>query len=101
MKKKNKVDGLKVMDRNNGELIIKDLKLRSKSMILFNFNCRSKSNDKMYFFFFFFKQKTAYDITHSDWSSDVCSSDLVATELGLEFTEDGVGEVVGFELAAV
>src|SRR6187551_2797694 len=27
-------------------------------------------------FFFFFKQKTAYEITHSDWSSDVCSSDL-------------------------
>src|SRR5881392_4397823 len=25
---------------------------------------------------FFFKQKTAYDITHSDWSSAVCSSDL-------------------------
>src|SRR3546814_7177907 len=29
-------------------------------------------------FFFFFKQKTAYDIRISDWSSDVCSSDLVA-----------------------
>src|SRR5881392_4431217 len=28
------------------------------------------------FIFFFFKQKTAYEITHSDWSSDVCSSDL-------------------------
>src|SRR5213083_3510303 len=27
--------------------------------------------------FFFFKQKTAYDITASDWSSDVCSSDLL------------------------
>src|SRR6187551_4133869 len=27
--------------------------------------------------FFFFKQKTAYEITHSDWSSDVCSSDLI------------------------
>src|SRR5881392_4439728 len=27
--------------------------------------------------FFFFKQKTAYEITHSDWSSDVCSSDLM------------------------
>src|SRR6059036_4122666 len=26
--------------------------------------------------FFFFKQKTAYDITYGDWSSDVCSSDL-------------------------
>src|SRR3546814_5624035 len=28
------------------------------------------------FFFFFFKQKTAYDMRISDWSSDVCSSDL-------------------------
>ena len=27
--------------------------------------------------FFFFKQKTAYEISHRDWSSDVCSSDLV------------------------
>src|SRR3546814_5855104 len=26
--------------------------------------------------FFFFKQKTAYEIRISDWSSDVCSSDL-------------------------
>ena len=26
--------------------------------------------------FFFFKQKTAYEILRSDWSSDVCSSDL-------------------------
>src|SRR5213595_2600494 len=29
-------------------------------------------------FFFFFKQKTAYELTEGDWSSDVCSSDLVA-----------------------
>src|SRR3546814_2329835 len=29
-------------------------------------------------FFFFFKQKTAYEMRISDWSSDVCSSDLVA-----------------------
>src|SRR3546814_10032075 len=28
------------------------------------------------FFFFFFKQKTAYERRISDWSSDVCSSDL-------------------------
>src|SRR3546814_10202762 len=28
------------------------------------------------FFVFFFKQKTAYDMRISDWSSDVCSSDL-------------------------
>src|SRR3546814_14769026 len=29
-------------------------------------------------FFFFFRQKTAYDMRISDWSSDVCSSDLAA-----------------------
>ena len=27
--------------------------------------------------FFFFKQKTAYEIVSRDWSSDVCSSDLI------------------------
>src|SRR3546814_2779413 len=30
-------------------------------------------------FFFFFKQKTAYEMRISDWSSDVCSSDLLLT----------------------
>src|SRR3546814_10064553 len=30
----------------------------------------------MCWFFFFFKQKTAYEMRISDWSSDVCSSDL-------------------------
>src|SRR3546814_19002319 len=29
------------------------------------------------FIFFFFKQKTAYEMRISDWSSDVCSSDLI------------------------
>src|SRR3546814_5202397 len=29
-----------------------------------------------FFYFFFFKQKTAYEMRISDWSSDVCSSDL-------------------------
>src|SRR5881398_2761663 len=31
----------------------------------------------MVFFFFFFKQKTAYEMLSGDWSSDVCSSDLL------------------------
>src|SRR3546814_3145937 len=31
------------------------------------------------FLFFFFKQKTAYEMRISDWSSDVCSSDLTDT----------------------
>src|SRR3546814_5093874 len=32
----------------------------------------------MVVYFFFFKQKTAYEMRISDWSSDVCSSDLMA-----------------------
>src|SRR3546814_1267705 len=41
--------------------------------------------------FFFFKQKTAYEMRISDWSSDVCSSDLLCasiqlSELGIPFT---------------
>src|SRR3546814_16854510 len=32
--------------------------------------------------FFFFKQKTAYELRISDWSSDVCSSDLCAPLIG-------------------
>src|SRR3546814_7125473 len=30
--------------------------------------------------FFFFKQKTSYEVRISDWSSDVCSSDLLIRE---------------------
>src|SRR3546814_1808846 len=33
------------------------------------------------FFVFFFKQKTAYEMRISDWSSDVCSSDLTVAPL--------------------
>src|SRR3546814_8384302 len=32
--------------------------------------------------FFFFKQKTAYEMRISDWSSDVCSSELKHSEIG-------------------
>src|SRR3546814_3837436 len=39
---------------------------------------------------FFFKQKTAYEMRISDWSSDVCSSDLVDVERA-----EGNGEVEG------
>src|SRR3546814_7101724 len=38
----------------------------------------------VFFFVFFFKQKTAYEMRISDWSSDVCSSDLA---LGAEATD--------------
>src|SRR3546814_9125791 len=44
------------------------------------------------FVFFFFKQKSAYEMRISDWSSDVCSSDLVARQ-----AEAGLGQVVGAE----
>src|SRR3546814_1743866 len=44
-----------------------------------------------YFFgFFFFKQKTAYEMRISDWSSDVCSSDLVR-----RLVDPATGEPVG------
>src|SRR3546814_5658669 len=33
-----------------------------------------------YWLVFFFKQKTAYEMRISDWSSDVCSSDLIARD---------------------
>src|SRR3546814_15397282 len=36
-------------------------------------------------FFFFFKQKTAYEMRISDWSSDVCSSDLHLEKYDLRF----------------
>src|SRR3546814_20191747 len=43
------------------------------------------------FVFFFFKQKTAYEMRISDWSSDVCSSDLLRVadrEFGADFGFD-------------
>src|SRR3546814_5313470 len=44
------------------------------------------------FVVFFFKQKTAYEMRISDWSSDVCSSDLIARALmdaGIDTWWDG------------
>ena len=32
-------------------------------------------------FFFFFKQETAYELYQCDWSSDVCSSDLIGAPI--------------------
>src|SRR3546814_14565971 len=43
--------------------------------------------------FFFFKQKTAYEMRISDWSSDVCSSDLVETAQQLAVEGEAVGIV--------
>src|SRR3546814_2983015 len=42
--------------------------------------------------FVFFKQKTAYEMRISDWSSDVCSSDLLVRELADERFELIAGE---------
>src|SRR3546814_2575651 len=50
-----------------------------------------------YRFLFFFKQKTAYEMRISDWSSDVCSSDLVPRRTRPLF---GVDASIGQELAA-
>src|SRR3546814_1997608 len=41
-----------------------------------------KRSDCYVFYFFFFKQKTAYELRISDWSSDVCSSDLQRPDPG-------------------
>src|SRR3546814_2122237 len=44
------------------------------------------------FYFFFFKQKTAYEMRISDWSSDVCSSDLRFFRPGLSHPGYGVSQ---------
>src|SRR3546814_3653292 len=36
--------------------------------------------------FFFFKQKTAYEMRISDWSSDVCSSDLCISLISIGYS---------------
>src|SRR3546814_9632144 len=43
-------------------------------------------------FIFFFKQKTAYEMRISDWSSDVCSSDLPTAVI------DDSEELIGFNI---
>src|SRR3546814_17410743 len=45
----------------------------------------------MLFVFFFFKQKTAYEMRISDWSSDVCSSDLRTRCFSLLASPEGIG----------
>src|SRR3546814_4154703 len=60
------------------------------------------------FFFFFFKQKTAYEMRISDWSSDVCSSDLgddyellVAVPADRVAEAAALGERLGVPLTAI
>src|SRR3546814_8550938 len=47
-----------------------------------------------YLFFFFFKQKTSYEMRISDWSSDVCSSDLAEKNLFLVIDVAQAAELV-------
>src|SRR3546814_2191913 len=55
-------------------------------------------------FFFFFKQKTAYEVRISDWSSDVCSSDLVGVldqDRVLRGIEVGLQRIVGIDAGGI
>src|SRR3546814_1248236 len=42
------------------------------------------------YFMFVFKQKTVYELRISDWSSDVCSSDLHGRLQGIELSVPGI-----------
>src|SRR3546814_2447685 len=44
-------------------------------------------------YFFFFKQKTAYEMRISDWSSDVCSSDLLRHATGMHHAQGDLADV--------
>src|SRR3546814_5490855 len=50
-------------------------------------------------FFFFFKQKTAYEMRISDWSSDVCSSDLL-DQVVVADLKGGSNDVLTYSSAA-
>src|SRR3546814_1897079 len=50
-----------------------------------------------YVCFFFFKQKTAYEMRISDWSSDVCSSDLLEDQWRVPLADQAVHELLGAE----
>src|SRR3546814_5522126 len=47
--------------------------------------------------FFFFKQKTAYDMSISDWSSDVCSADLTSSHRKDEEMNEPIMQFFAFE----
>src|SRR3546814_1562349 len=50
--------------------------LFSASRSMYLVSCIASMLSVNWLLFFFFKQKTAYEMRISDWSSDVCSSDL-------------------------
>src|SRR3546814_8780174 len=51
----------------------------------------------LFFCFFFCKQKTAYEMRISDWSSDVCSSDLLTILVDVIDHDDPLTETSGIE----
>src|SRR3546814_2853475 len=55
----------------------------------------------LYFMIFFFKQKTAYEMRISDWSSDVCSSDLSSSEETADYQRSAVVDVPGSGVRAM
>src|SRR3546814_5784189 len=52
------------------------------------------------YYFFFFKQKTAYEMRISDWSSDVCSSDLSPPSTVSRPVGPEAGQTIGAGAAA-
>src|SRR3546814_3400978 len=59
----------------------------------------------MWFVIFFFKQKTAYEMRISDWSSDVCSSDLrlitvISQPCASAGNPNGVAQVLSIRMIA-
>src|SRR6059058_3525163 len=77
------------------------MRIRINRAILNKFCFMSESNDPSHeeHIFFFFKQKTAYEMSLRDWSSDVCSSDLGGARdaggTGSATTGDTTGEATG------
>src|SRR3546814_9717689 len=60
------------------------LRLRGASLMI-----QSRIVISFFLFLFFVKHKTAYDMRISDWSSDVCSSDLSLFDVMKEEIEEG------------
>ena len=61
---------IKCSEKEVGNYVFEDRDWLFSLYLFFKLEC-------IFFFFFFFKQKTAYEMCGRDWSSDVCSSDLM------------------------
>src|SRR3546814_1867642 len=66
--------------------------------MLYTFRCFCLLSLLYFDFFFFFKQKTAYEMRISDWSSDVCSSDLSRDRI--PFLDQGVVDLIASTMTA-